>query len=595
MILKACLSIIECSDDIIRGRERRDELLANSRNSSQPGDVQRWTEYLDDVRRGGGALPGMVHGARTLVGRKYLSGLLNVNTGLIGLRNHWSDIPIHAGAPLDTEIRCRIDGQPWTDTIDYFEVDALVERLVTACYIVTTYLSGMRPEESRGLARGCCRKEDPGDETAGYEVHGKVFKHRGTRATEPRDHVWAVIDPVARAIEVVEKLHSRKLLFAATTFAIRKPVDGNYAVTDDRINQYIRRLIEWWNLRAGQRGWVTIPAEPEGPTGRVPNVTASRFRRTVAWFVFRRPQGLIALGWQYGHIDLRQSAAYGSRINSGIGEVLEEFLFAQRDAVEERVSGMESGEGVSGPSAEIYLGRLQEHRQTFPGQIVSQRDFEALLRNPATSIFHSEKQCATCCFDPTQALCLQGEDGEANIEQGPVLRECQAQCPNLVRTDTDIERVDDEIRWIDEQVASPIVPEPIKWRLRQIRPAFISDRAGELLELEADHRRHAEIENAIRDLKYGVGLNHLPSGRFAANAAWLAVQVIAHNLARWTARLGLGAGIVTTRTLRRRYFALAGRLTHSARRWTLHLAKRWPWAGQWAATLARLRALPLPA
>ena len=49
--------------------------------------------------------------------------------------------------------------------------------------------------------------------------------------------------------------------------------------------------------------------------------------------------------------------------------------------------------------------------------------------------------------------------------------------------------------------------------------AFITDRDGDTLELEADHRRHAEIENAIRDLKYGVGLNHLPSGRFAANAA----------------------------------------------------------------------------
>ena len=46
---------------------------------------------------------------------------------------------------------------------------------------------------------------------------------------------------------------------------------------------------------------------------------------------------------------------------------------------------------------------------------------------------------------------------------------------------------------------------------------FITDRDGDTLELEADHRRHAEIENAIRDLKYGVGLNHLPSGRFAAN------------------------------------------------------------------------------
>ena len=73
---------------------------------------------------------------------------------------------------------------------------------------------------------------------------------------------------------------------------------------------------------------------------------------------------------------------------------------------------------------------------------------------------------------------------------------------------------------------------------------FITDRDGEMLELEADHRRHAEIENAIRDLKHGVGLNHLPSGRFAANAAWLAVQVMAHNLARWTARIGLGEQVV---------------------------------------------------
>ena len=109
---------------------------------------------------------------------------------------------------------------------------------------------------------------------------------------------------------------------------------------------------------------------------------------------------------------------------------------------------------------------------------------------------------------------------------------------------------------------------------------FITDRYGEALKLEADHRRHAEIENAIRDLKYGVGLNHLPSGRFAANAAWLAVQVMAHNLARWTARRGLGQQIVTTKTLRRRFFALAGRLTRSARRLTLHLPRRWPWEEQ---------------
>ncbi len=122
----------------------------------------------------------------------------------------------------------------------------------------------------------------------------------------------------------------------------------------------------------------------------------------------------------------------------------------------------------------------------------------------------------------------------------------------------------------------------------------ITDRDGDTLELEADHRRHAEVENAIRDLKYGVGLNHLPSGRFAAHAAGLAVQVMAHNLDRWTARIGLGEQLVTTKTLRRRFFSLAGRLTRSARRLTLHLPQRWPWENQFSRAWVRLRALPLP-
>ena len=149
---------------------------------------------------------------------------------------------------------------------------------------------------------------------------------------------------------------------------------------------------------------------------------------------------------------------------------------------------------------------------------------------------------------------------------------------------------------------------PVRLIVRRVRPtpgsqlaafvlydyhAFITDRDGATLVLESDHRRHAEIENAIRDLKYGMALNHLPSGKFAANGAWLTVQVIAHNLARWTARIGLGEGIVTTKTLRRRLFSLVGRLTRSARRVTLHLPARWPWAVGWATALARLRAIPL--
>jgi hypothetical protein len=123
--------------------------------------------------------------------------------------------------------------------------------------------------------------------------------------------------------------------------------------------------------------------------------------------------------------------------------------------------------------------------------------------------------------------------------------------------------------------------------------AFITDRHGETLSVEADHRRHAEIENTIRDLKYGAGLNHLPSGRFGANAAWLALNIIAHNVARWTSRIGFGETLIATDTLRRRHLAMPGRLTRSARKRTLHLPTRWPWRTAFQSALTNLRAVRL--
>ena len=123
--------------------------------------------------------------------------------------------------------------------------------------------------------------------------------------------------------------------------------------------------------------------------------------------------------------------------------------------------------------------------------------------------------------------------------------------------------------------------------------ALVTDRVGETIAIEADHRRHAVVEDTIRDLKYGVGLNHMPSGRFGANAAWLALNVMAHNLARWTSRLGLGESVIATDTLRRRYLRCPGRLTSSARRFTLHMPQRWPWAKRFSDSLANLRAVVL--
>ena len=123
--------------------------------------------------------------------------------------------------------------------------------------------------------------------------------------------------------------------------------------------------------------------------------------------------------------------------------------------------------------------------------------------------------------------------------------------------------------------------------------AFITNRHGDTLFLEADHRRHAEIELVIRDLKEGSGWCHMPSGSFAANAAWMELGAMAHNLARWTARIGeLSDKIVTTATLRRKYLTIPGHVTRSGRRSTLHLADNWPWRAAYLTALEKVRALP---
>ena len=69
--------------------------------------------------------------------------------------------------------------------------------------------------------------------------------------------------------------------------------------------------------------------------------------------------------------------------------------------------------------------------------------------------------------------------------------------------------------------------------------AFVTNRPGDLVAVEAHHRRHAVVEQRIAELK-SAGLAHLPSGKFMANAASLALAVMANNLARAIGRLAGG-------------------------------------------------------
>jgi hypothetical protein len=125
--------------------------------------------------------------------------------------------------------------------------------------------------------------------------------------------------------------------------------------------------------------------------------------------------------------------------------------------------------------------------------------------------------------------------------------------------------------------------------------AFVTNRQEDMHLVDREHRQHAEVELAIRDLK-DQALAHFPCGLFAANAAWTVIAALAHNLQRWTGQLGLEDPTPrTAQTIRRRLLAIPGRLTRTARRWTLHLPARWPWQRSFVEALARIRALPAAA
>ena len=123
---------------------------------------------------------------------------------------------------------------------------------------------------------------------------------------------------------------------------------------------------------------------------------------------------------------------------------------------------------------------------------------------------------------------------------------------------------------------------------------FLTDLPGTAVEIDKFHRQHAVVELAIRDLKEGAGLEHVPSGNFHANSAWLQCAVLAHNLIRWTAIAGkvrVDNQLVVARTLRTRLLAIPGRLVNHSGRPTLRMPTNWPWAASFMTALDALRGL----
>ena len=114
--------------------------------------------------------------------------------------------------------------------------------------------------------------------------------------------------------------------------------------------------------------------------------------------------------------------------------------------------------------------------------------------------------------------------------------------------------------------------------------AFITNTSLGIVEADQRHRDHAIVEQVIAELKDGP-LAHLPSGKYAANAAWVSLAVIAFNLAR-AAAVAAHQAKARWATIRRTIINVPARIAATGRRLVLHLPTHWPWASGWESVHA---------
>ncbi|MFF5755193.1 hypothetical protein ACFY7A_07080 [Streptomyces longwoodensis] len=494
LLVWALRVITDLAPDILAAWRESRRLLANLPPKSERGLKgravrQRLREYFDGLRAAGKPVP--THGGylapslakaatargatREAMSATFIGGMLGVNQRQVS--RFLKDCPevlegqkFADGAPLEVPIEATIDGQPWTESIEFTEAKQLGLHLSTAALVVIAYLSGMRPEEVLHLEHGCASREEREDGTVRYRVNGRHFKgvtdEEGNIIPEGemRPEPWTVIELVHRAIEIVEELDQGPLLFPRNlTTAPRADRRHGKALAPSAVVGRLKTFMKWANELAVAHGRVheLIPPDPDG------NVTMQRFRRTVAWFIYRRPGGRVALGIQYGHVGSSMGESYGGRSRFDMLEILdfeEGLVMAENLATaSERVA---SGEGISGPAASRYVAATRQFQARYEGGFLTKRQHRAIRADPNLRVYEHPESLLTCNHDPFKALC-DLDRGRGPGQRTPSFSRCDLACANISRTDTHIERARAERQAITDELADGLNPIPVAQRLRQ--------------------------------------------------------------------------------------------------------------------------------
>ena len=263
--------------------------------------------------------------------------------------------------------------------------------------------------------------------------------------------------PVAKAVAIMETLSPTPPCFfrAKPSASWRPGWSTRGAVHPPAVRYHIAKLIEWCNDTARRLGrdQDIIPPDPEG------RVAVQRFRRTLAWFIYRKPGGRIALGVQYGHLRGHTTDGYGSRVATGLRDVfpMEEAL-ARAEYLEDACSRMDDGEEVTGPAAGRYTEALRLYGQEFRGRYMSGKQAAALRANPRLRIYDNSARFVTCCYEQSKAQCHPDRLGRLGTDETPDINHCQPTCGNIARTDRNIEQAAAAVSRYEDEMASSMTP-----------------------------------------------------------------------------------------------------------------------------------------
>ncbi|HEY9332327.1 MAG TPA: hypothetical protein VIS09_29490 [Streptomyces sp.] len=374
------------------------------------------------------------------------------------------------------DVHGRLDGRPWVPSITSDHTTAnslsrLARHLMAACYIVIAFLSGMRDSEVKHVRRGCMEtKHDEDGRPYRWKLNSLAFKGEDDITGVPAS--WTVSAAVARAVTILEQLQppDQDYLFARLLQGSGSHKGENKALCNTSTNTQLNEFAAFVNRLCTDHGRDDTIAAGLGQSLRL---KTSHFRRTLAWFIARRPGGVIAGAIQYRHHSIQMFEGYAGTSDSGFrAEVESEQAIVRGEFYMEMIEAHPHLD-LAGPSAEEAARRLKDFgdRAQFQGQVAL--DKHRLLRifkrhDPA--IYPGEY--ITCVNDPAKALCEKARRG--NSEGLPSHGGClPLDCRNVTLTPENVAAWQRVIARIDTRLASRPTMPPLRRQHLQNRRAEV--------------------------------------------------------------------------------------------------------------------------